>query len=735
MTPVPFAWAGFRGEATPEVASLAGERLPEVARRLADPAVATATLHWGRNYIYRATLTADPASRPVAVKQFRDSRGGRSAAKAAKSFARAREFAAAGIATPEPLLWAGSDDGATAIFVTPALDGFTELRYLLRARNAGTDREGFPAFDVDAILGQVARLARRMHDAGFWHRDFSIGNLLIRPAAEAGAPPEIRLLDLNRARRLDAVPVAARMRDLCRLPLDRADDRERLLSTYFSGAVPTVAWARYELARRAFLRRNAIKAGARGAIASARKWLVPRGTHAHIPPPPEGASARDKIVWDALSDQPHSHASRMERARVRFADFGSHARSAAALVGAMPRIRRRYRELLRREVEPFAWPEPGVALRPWPENPQALLAAFDELGARRALVRLHPWERSFDAEEELARELAARGVELAFALPQTRELVRDRGRWRAAIEEIAERFPRYGARFQVGQAVNRSKWGVWSHDEYLALAADAAEILRRPRPGAAPVELFGPAVIDFEAHATAAIVNRKHPTLRFDGVASLLYVDRRGAPENEQLGFDTAGKVRLLAAIAGTGRLVDSGRQWISEVNWPLREGPHSPAGKSVSVGEEEQADYLARYFLLAGGDGLVERIDWWQLVAKGYGLCDPQADGTLRRRPAFHAFATLRRELAGATCLGPAALAGGARAVRFEREGRELLVAWSPGPAVDWAPDRAAERVVERDGTRRDGAAGPLRLTGSVGYVALAERALTFDGRTPSPK
>ena len=93
---------------------------------------------------------------------------------------------------------------------------------------------------------------------------------------------------------------------------------------------------------------------------------------------------------------------------------------------------------------------------------------------------------------------------------------------------------------------------------------------------------------------TAAVVNlrapRDLPDLRFDGLASLLYVDRRGAPENRQLGFDTEGKVRLLAAIAGTARRVAAPRQWISEVNWPLREGPHSPAGKSVAVDEEAQA-------------------------------------------------------------------------------------------------------------------------------------------------
>ena len=163
------------------------------------------------------------------------------------------------------------------------------------------------------------------------------------------------------------------------------------------------------------------------------------------------------------------------------------------------------------------------------------------------------------------------------------------------------------------------------------------------------------------------------------------------------------------------------GRQWIAEVNWPLREGPHSPAGRSVSVDEETQADFLARYYLLAAGSGFVERIDWWQLVARGYGLVDPQPDGTLRRRPAFRAFATLRRELAGATCLGPGIAEGGVRSVRFEREGRELLAVWSPEAASDWRAPRALARLTGRDGATEQVQGTSLRVGGSVRYAELA--------------
>ena len=752
MTSIPFAWPGFRGEAA---AHLAGEDLPAAALRLFDPAAATATLHWGRNYIYRATLATARGETAVAVKQFRERSlrarllRARGQSKAAKSFRMASAFAAAGLSTPEPLFFAEAIAGdPTAIFVTACLEGRLELRYLLRARNAGTDRESFPRIAAAAAIAAVARDARRMHDAGFFHRDFSIGNLLLQEGNTADELADVAVLDLNRCRHQRRVGTRERMRDLCRLPLERQADREALLAAYFApAAVPGAARRSYELARRSFLSKNRAKTRLRGALAKVKMWLVPRGVHAHIPPPPEHAEVRDRAVWDRLSDQPHQHAGRLARARIRITDLPQHLRAGAALAGALPRIRRRYRELAAQEnaaVAPFAWPEPAVALRPWPENPGALLAAFDRLGARRAMIRLHPWQMTHDAEWELARALAGRGVELAFTLPQNRDLVRDPARWEAAIADLASRFAPLGRRFQIGQAINRSKWGIWNYDEYLGLAARAAGVLRGAvAAGAgADVEIFGPAVIDFEAHVTAAVVNMRPPAdlpaLRFDGLASLLYVDRRGAPENRQLGFDTVDKVRLLAAIAGTARLVKSPRQWISEVNWPLREGPHSPAGKSVAVDEAAQADFLVRFYLLAAGSGRVERIDWWQLVARGYGLCDAQVDGTLRERPSFRALATLIRELAGTTCHGPLpanALPAAGRAYRFTRGAEEIVVAWSTaeaidGPRVSEPAGRAAAferaepyRIVDRDGDELPLTAESRRWCPSPRYFFSAAR------------
>ena len=224
-------------------------------------------------------------------------------------------------------------------------------------------------------------------------------------------------------------------------------------------------------------------------------------------------------------------------------------------------------------------------------------------------------------------------------------------------------------------------------------------------------------MIDFEYHVTAAVLNLRRPGLRFDAVSALLYVDRRGAPENRAGGLRHAAQGRSAQGHRRHGAQRRAGRCWITEVNWPLREGPHSPAGRGVSVDEETQADYLVRYYLLALGTGIVERVFWWQLVARGYGLVDPTG---LRRRPAFHALATLARTLEG--CRFERRLPGppGAWLLLFSRpDGGELVAAWSAaGPlAADWPRSIAIDRSGEPLGAeRRD------FLTSRPRYLVLRE-------------
>jgi hypothetical protein len=371
-----FALPGFRGEVAESfaVADPAAE-----AARLADPASATKTLHWGRNYLYLARVATAEGPLDVVVKQFREAgwlarlgrrlRGGES--KAAKSWRMARALAAAGIATPEALLLLEAERaGGASIFVCRYLPDRVEARYLLRARHAGREREEYPGLAFDAFLDAAAALARRLHDAGFWHRDFSIGNLLLRAPEVAGAPPAIAVVDLNRCRAGREVTRAQRMRDLARLKLDFAADRRRLLAAYFGGdqAVPAGAELVYEAARIGFHGRHRVKNRLRGSWNALRSWLVPRGTHPTFRrrlPAPRCATAssgtrsptnRTRTPGGSVARAPASATSATICA----------ARGARRRPAAHPPAPARARAA--RNREPFAWPGVGVALRPAAER-------------------------------------------------------------------------------------------------------------------------------------------------------------------------------------------------------------------------------------------------------------------------------------------------------------------------------------------------------------------------------
>jgi hypothetical protein len=734
-SPEPFAVPGFTGSIFSRY-RLPGEAFARELAQVTDAASALKTLHAGRNYLYLARLTTPEGPVDVVVKQFRHTGWRdrlRRRSKAGRSFEVAQALLRAGLSTPEPVLLAESTDPAgPSFYICRYLPRAIEARYLFRSANSGDPEElgeKFPEVDFPAFVESLGRTVRRLHDAGFWHRDLSGGNVLL-PADQAGAPRDLYLLDLNRtriARAGQGLTLSQRSRDLCRLALFRPEDRSRLLAAYWAGEVGALRRGFYLLYHQSFLWKNRVKSAFRGLSPRLRNLVGPsRRPHAHIPPPPTGATMRDRVVWDALSDQPHQHAGRLEKLGIRLADARSHVEEGMAVAEALPRIWRRYRQIRADlHTRPVPWGGVGVAVRPHPEAPEVVPAALADLGAAPVpvLLRLHPWETDHAAAEELARELAARGHELTFALPQNRALVKDPARWRGAIEEIAERFSPYGRRFEIGHAINRSKWGVWNLGEYVDLALVATEILRRqpPRPGLGEVEILGPAVIDFEHHVTAAVLNLKRPGLHFDAVSSLLYVDRRGAPENRQAGFDTVAKVVLLKAIAETSRNA-TGRCFITEVNWPLSEGPHSPAGHAVSVSEEAQADYLARYYLLTLGTGLVKRVFWWQLIAKGYGLMDPENPRRPRRRPSFHALKTLNHELQGTSLERVLPTAEPARLYLFRRpDGMAVVAGWSAKGAASVLLPRSPAGVSSDHGESLTLPAGPRVTVGpSVRYFAL---------------
>ncbi len=706
-----------------------GADFESALRRVLDPANAARSLHWGRSYLYEATWPGgrDEDDVAVVVKQFRHDdlrtrlRRRRRGTRARLSFDAARRLRRLGIATPEPLLYAESKtlDGP-AWFVCRLVPGATELRYVLRALNAGQAAARFPRIDGPALLRRVGTVAAELHRHGIWFRDLTSGNVLL---SEPTTDAELYLVDLNRARFRRRLSASQRLRDLCRMPLLRPADRSEYLRGYRSGGLPRLERLWFEVYHHGFRLRIRSKEGARRGLRRLADLFLPRRrAHPHIPAADRGAKAQERAVWDPLTDQPHQQATRGQRLGVRLRDAAHHARpllrAAGPLVASIVEGKR-----LRRRVE--AVPENvqfrglGVAVGPGSAPVGALVEAIDDLGVESVLLRFHLWDGLDDDLLRLAEILRRRGprpVDLVFQLGQDRSLVRNGDLWLRRVEEAVAALLPHGSRFLIGQAPNRSKWGVWRADEYWKLLAAAGAAVRAGNPEAL---VLAPAVIDFEPHATAGLVHSGRAEHRFDILASQLYVDRRGAPENPQLGFDLAGKLALLQALARRAPDCASDRSWVTEFNWPLREGPHAPAGQDVAVDEDTQASYLVRYCLEALGTGLAERVYWWQLAAAGYGLIDPRG-GAMRRRPAYRALRQLQREFAGAQ-VKRLLLPAGVRGYRAVTPGREVQALWAlnrRGQA--YRPSVGVRTARDRDGLEVP--SGPVRLGPAPVYLEIEQ-------------
>jgi len=429
---------------------------------------------------------------------------------------------------------------------------------------------------------------------------------------------------------------------------------------------------------------------------------------------------RKTFQWNPYTDQPHNVATRAERFRHHFRYAGSYFNLFSAnlrkLVPGFSRFRKYRRRMYREKVvmdRPF-----GLAVSPLAGRFEEVLGCFLETGISRALVRIPSWEPDrLPFYKDFAGLLHRNRIDITLALLQRRDDVMNPSQWKAFLDNVFGQFKRTCSFFEIGHAWNRTKWGVWDYKEYLDLARPALELREKH-----DVKLVGPAVIDFEFHLYPPVLRE----IPFDKVSSLLYVDRVGAPENKQCGWDAAAKIALLKAVVDVCAQARRGL-WITEFNWPLAgTGKYSPASGKPNVTEEEQADFLVRYCVLSAASGLVERVYWWQLVAPGYGLVDSRRN-PWRKRPGYFALKTLVGFIEGKVFVSQLPHSR-ARIFVFAGEGESTAVCWTEGRefALDF-PGRI-KRVFDRDGEEIGVSGDRIDCSGSPKYVF-------FGGEPPFPK
>ena len=156
-------------------------------------------------------------------------------------------------------------------------------------------------------------------------------------------------------------------------------------------------------------------------------------------------------------------------------------------------------------------------------------------------------------------------------------------------------------------------------------------------------------MIDFEYHFTAHTLFNFFK-YHYDGVAALLYVDRRGAPENTQLGFTLSDKIALLSTMAWVSPK-STQEIHVTETNWPISNtAPYAPTSERECVDDEVYADYLLRYYMLAFASQQIDSVSWHQLIAPGYGLVDNREG--IKKRSAFETYKFMYKSLNNAQFL-----------------------------------------------------------------------------------
>jgi tRNA A-37 threonylcarbamoyl transferase component Bud32 len=189
-----------------------------------------------RHDVRDALLVRGAERIPVVVKRIRrDFRQPDGNTRAERAVRIARHLLAHGLDTPEPLGVEVTPE--ESVLVVRKLEGAVQIRaFFLRRDDPNRDAPEMRA-TFEEVVTALGRLARRLHDAGVFFRDFTDGNILV---TEGEAGPRLWLVDLDRARiRRGPLRTFNRLRDLARPGLKRADDRESLLRAYYApGVVP-----------------------------------------------------------------------------------------------------------------------------------------------------------------------------------------------------------------------------------------------------------------------------------------------------------------------------------------------------------------------------------------------------------------------------------------------------------------------------------------------------------------
>ena len=245
----------------------------------------------------------------------------------------------------------------------------------------------------------------------------------------------------------------------------------------------------------------------------------------------------EPFKWDDYSDQPAIIKDKNYKKKMRKREFKSLLKMIFTALIILPISLVLTPFVKRKQIESKDFFCIGVDFE---REPQKTVELLQELGVNRILLRLKLWE--MDKLEDLKTfAITCKDKKITLKIMQDRENVEDLELLKNNLNTIFNELHEIVDIFEIGSTINRAKWGFFSVDEYSKFYKVAYDLKTSKFPN---IQLIGSGVIDFEYHFTAHTLFNFFK-YKYDGISSLLYVDRRGAPENVQMGFNLSDKIGI----------------------------------------------------------------------------------------------------------------------------------------------------------------------------------------------
>lgn len=675
-----FHQGGFVGKVRDDwAASLDETRLAGLREEVV--AAKDGVLARGRHEVVVLSFEVEGEPKKVAVKAFGPQPGWKDRLDSGKGTKAARSFQAAvfleknGVQTPAPLACIERWEGRRLVesyYLSEYLEGLSSFKTSCMS-SIGTGN-----CDVlVSLLEKIGFAMKRMHDAGFYHRDLGNQNMELT-RDEAGNLDGVYFIDLNRGKIKEELSMKERALDFARLRLP-SEFVWILTQIYWQKKAPKEFKAEVRKARRRFR-----------FWLNSRRWRHPIKSRKKARAVPSRGNPRmeDVWIWDQRSAQAAITMDKVDRKRHQ--SFGNHLKVAGSVLknglGVWKEYRRQMEKTFAKEVKLAG--RIGMAIESADLEVEPQLDFLKKLGTLPVLLRFghhesrEQWEKTLDVLEKLHAD----GHEIMVAVLQDRRAVLEPESWREFLEFLFERLSGKVAMVELCHVVNRMKWGIHNLREHARLLEPVRELQERfPE-----VPISGPACIDFEYHYLISALGATPKGLYYDALSHHLYVDRRGAPENKQGRFGTVEKAGLLRAVARHSGRCDE-RVIVSEVNWPIEgTGVWSPVSASyltpgskvskVHVSEEEYGCYMLRYLVLTLCSGFVDQVYWWRLVAHGFGLIDERGGDGWRERVGFQMLRVFLEQLGSSMFLEKMEIEEDVYAFRFGREKDQVVMMWCQG-------------------------------------------------------